>query len=462
MAEHNAAGGYAALAKQSTPTGAVTPNIYVPYYKQSLATDFSLISDEPVYGNKFKRLQTLKGIRSHNGSLTVMAEPNTSAFWHDMLATKSSTLTTYTFTVTSANATVGATYTNNGATFTVTSTIVSQTTLVTTTPTGAPAASGTLTKASGTGDATIAFSAAVLGTSTHLFGASSTVDPNYYTLDISLVSQVVRFIGVQASKLNYAWDGQKMQYVLDVSGLQSFYGREIASVTGSTATLKTDYDSSPANGLVNSDLVALKKIDGSLTTNFTVSSIAGNVITLNASTAAFAAGDMLVLRAATPSLSLLTPFLWGNTQFFLAADAATALTNSATATNQTRLEPGTTIDLMHDFNDKNGEARSGGFDPASLIRDQYDLNIKLQKYFDTPDEIRYWNSLTKRALLMRAYSGSTNQYELRLTVNNMTGNDVISTESGKPIYTEIDYSPNYDLTDGQGFGVLNTNTILTV
>jgi hypothetical protein len=66
---------------------------------------------------------------------------------------------TYTFTVTPANATSGATYTNNGQTYTVSSTISSGTTLTTT---AAPNASfvfsnGTLTKASGTGDATITF-----------------------------------------------------------------------------------------------------------------------------------------------------------------------------------------------------------------------------------------------------------------------------------------------------------------
>ena len=66
--------------------------------------------------------------------------------------------TQYIFTVTSANATSGATYTNNGHTFTVVTTIAGATTL-TTTGTGAPTASGTLTKATGTGDATITFSA---------------------------------------------------------------------------------------------------------------------------------------------------------------------------------------------------------------------------------------------------------------------------------------------------------------
>lgn len=62
----------------------------------------------------------------------------------------------YIFTVTAANATAGDTYTNNGATFTVLHTITAGTTLVTV-GTGAPTASGTLTKATGSGDATITF-----------------------------------------------------------------------------------------------------------------------------------------------------------------------------------------------------------------------------------------------------------------------------------------------------------------
>lgn len=63
----------------------------------------------------------------------------------------------YTFTVTAANATAGATYTNNSQTFTVLTTISGGTTLVCS-GTNNPTASGTLTKATGTGDATITFS----------------------------------------------------------------------------------------------------------------------------------------------------------------------------------------------------------------------------------------------------------------------------------------------------------------
>lgn len=60
------------------------------------------------------------------------------------------------FFIAPGNATAGATYTNNAVTFTVTST-VSAATLVYMTGSGAPLTSGTLTKASGTGDATLTF-----------------------------------------------------------------------------------------------------------------------------------------------------------------------------------------------------------------------------------------------------------------------------------------------------------------
>jgi hypothetical protein len=64
--------------------------------------------------------------------------------------------TTYIFHVASGNATTGATYTNNGITYTVLTTIAAGVVLHASGP-GAPTTSGTLTKASGTGDATIIF-----------------------------------------------------------------------------------------------------------------------------------------------------------------------------------------------------------------------------------------------------------------------------------------------------------------
>lgn len=72
----------------------------------------------------------------------------------------------YTFTVSLSAATAGATYTNSGRTYTVQTTIAAGTTLICYgaadgNGVSTPAASGTLTKASGTGDATITFSSVV-------------------------------------------------------------------------------------------------------------------------------------------------------------------------------------------------------------------------------------------------------------------------------------------------------------
>lgn len=63
----------------------------------------------------------------------------------------------YNFMVAAANATAGATYTNNGATFAVQSTISGGKVLKMKATGGSPAASGTLTRTSGSGDALITF-----------------------------------------------------------------------------------------------------------------------------------------------------------------------------------------------------------------------------------------------------------------------------------------------------------------
>lgn len=99
------------------------------------------------YGPGVTGAQTLK---------VQLCDPSTGFFWNtSTLAFESQKLT---FTCTSANATIGATYTNNSVTLTVVATIAAQTTVLMTANAN-PLTSGTLTKASGTGDATITYSA---------------------------------------------------------------------------------------------------------------------------------------------------------------------------------------------------------------------------------------------------------------------------------------------------------------
>jgi hypothetical protein len=69
----------------------------------------------------------------------------------------------YTFVCTAATASAGDTYTNNGNTYTVVNPVTNAASLITT-GSAAPLASGTLTRATGSGSATIAFSASYLQT----------------------------------------------------------------------------------------------------------------------------------------------------------------------------------------------------------------------------------------------------------------------------------------------------------
>lgn len=396
MAEQVASKGYLYIKKEATAGTPVTPNVGVPYYSQSMVTNFNLISDEPVVGTNFKRFQTLKGLRSHTGSITVMAEPNTIGYFLDMFSTKAST---------------------SGA-----------------------------------------------GPYTHTFGASTATLPNSYTIDIALGSYVVRFWGCQASKLTFGFDGEKMTLTAEISALGSFYGREISSTSTTTVNLKTDYDDNPVLGLVASDTIWIQLASGATPLSTTVSSLTdADTFVAGASAAAYNADGVVRLRAATPSYTVQQPFVWGRTRFFFAADAAAALTASATAANQIRLEPGTEISLIHEFENAEGEKRSGGFDPAALIRTVYDAEFKAKMFFDTPDQIKYWNAITKRAVIMRCYTGTTNQYELQITLNDIrTQNDVINSESAATIYHEIDYTPNYDTSDAKGFAAVAINAVSTI
>lgn len=452
--------GYIAIIKEATKGVPLVPTISFPIFDETLTTNGNLTPQKPIYGGKFATFQTLQGQRDHQGDFTTIGEPNTLGYLMDMLFTRFSSATTYTFTVTSANATVGATYTNNGITYTVASTITAATTLVMT-GTGAPTASGTLTKATGAGDATITFSVAVAGSTTHTFGLSTTVNPNSYTIDISTGNVVKRFWGFEASKIDPAWNAAELRYKLTGSALGSFQGRTIATVATTTLTLDTKYDPAPNKGLVVGDLVRIYKASTGATLDTTIATVNvdGVTVTLGASAAAFAAGDIIHLRPFTvPTFNLLPVFLWGKTQFCFGATAAAAL-----AATQTRVEVGSTYELLHNFEANTGSPRSGSFDPASLVRLSGDASATIKKFFDTPEDVQRFNDFAKNALQVRHFSGSTNQYEGRFTFNNITTDSPLPQLKADAInYSNIKYIPNYDQTDAQGVGATVINNVPTI
>lgn len=453
--------GYLALAPEVTKGTAVTPTDTVPLYEETLTTNRNLQEQAPIYGNKFEVYKVLAGMREHTGDVTVMAEPNTALKFFDMLLTRGTVSCAYTFTVTSANATIGATYTNNGVTFTVVATIASSTTLLLT-GSGAPLASGTLTKASGTGDATITFSAAVNTTDTWPLTLSTT-NPKSYTFDVSYVDVVIRYYGVEASKIVPNFNNNELQLKVSVTGLGCFNGRELASTpTGSnpyTIVFKTDYDPSPTTGLVIGDLIRLFKANGT-TVDATVASIVdGTSITTTTNVTSGAAGDILFLRPATVALNNLPTFLASNTQWCFGATASAALSAS-----QTRVELASTWEIDHNMNSDKGEARFGGQDPASIIRTTGNYAVTVKKTFQGDNDVKLYNNLAQTALVVRhfCYSGG-NTYELRLTFNYMVTDDPLPQLKPKEVnYSTIKYHPAYSSSDSQGMDTKVINLLVTI
>lgn len=291
---------------------------------------------------------------------------------------------------------------------------------------------------------------------THPFTLSPTTDPNWYTVDIAKGQIVYRFIGVGCYELGHEFSDNKMMFNLSLAAKKSFIVREVSSLDTDTLTLKTNYDPSPTTGLVAGDLVRLFKADGS-TVDLVVESVdSATQVTFTTTPTGAADGDYIALRPATPSFSLVTPFLWSRTEFRFGATASAAL--SAT---HTPLEPGSVFTLKHNFNENEGEKRSGSFDPAELTRTlgEAELNVKVK--FDTPEDMHRFLTNTKRACVVRMFSGTG--HELRVTLNNIkfTENPV-ELETGELIYAEGPMMAEYDSSDAQVFDVKVLNAVSSI
>jgi len=79
--------GYLALKKQVDKDTAIVPTVFVPYYQESMATINTKHRQNTVKGNRNAAQDTHQGLRSHGGSVTVLAEPNTAAHFLNMLMT---------------------------------------------------------------------------------------------------------------------------------------------------------------------------------------------------------------------------------------------------------------------------------------------------------------------------------------------------------------------------------------
>lgn len=297
---------------------------------------------------------------------------------------------------------------------------------------------------------------------TYLFTPALT--QNSYTIDISGVSQVFRFVGAQISQIAMnVINNNEITLDCDITALHAFGNATVASTSGSgpyTIVLDTSIDPNPSTGLVIADTMTLAKAAGG-TVNFAVATIVDSkTITTITDVTSAVAGDAIFIRPATPTYVLKSPMLWSQTEFRFAATASAALSAA-----QTNLESGSMWTLMNPFENDEGAKRSGSLDPISLPRLQYDGSLKIKKFFDSTLDFQKFQQLTKLACVIRhfVYSGGKT-YELRITYHHLKFNTTPKPKllSNGILYTEADLLPQYDTADSASIEVAALNGLASL
>lgn len=281
-----------------------------------------------------------------------------------------------------------------------------------------------------------------------------------FTIELGKGRAAHRFWGVYASAIKPTFDDNKMHFEVDIAALGAFTVREIASVSGSstpwTIVFKTDYDQNPTTGLVVGDTLQIQDVSTGDYINVTVASVVdGTSITVTEDPGAAAAGDIIYLRPQTPSYALSNQFQLARTEYRFADTAANALTAT-----QTRVENDSSWSLMHKFNDDEGEKRTGGYDPASIVHVTGDAQLDINVAHDTLEDYNRFLTVAKRACVVRHFITAPNgdAHELRVTLNNLRQkSSEMPLETEEIIYNEYSYLANYDASDGQMFGVTVIN-----
>ena len=291
---------------------------------------------------------------------------------------------------------------------------------------------------------------------THPFNLTSD-DPNAYTVDIAKGQIVFRYIGVEGYEISPEFGDNKMMFNVSVSARKSFIVREVASVTSTEVIFKTDYDPSPTTGLVVGDIIRIQKANGSYLDGTVLTIDSAIKVTLSASFTGVVAGDLFFIRAATPSFSLVTPFLWARTEFrFSNVNAAAALSAA-----HTPLESGSAWTIKHELANNEGEKRSGSFDPAELARKQTGLEMDVKAKFDDASDMNRFLTNQSKACVIRHFSGAN--HELRITsYNQKFTEDPVALSTGDLLYAEGKMKSEYSQTDGLQFKVelLNSQSVI--
>ncbi len=292
------------------------------------------------------------------------------------------------------------------------------------------------------------------GPYTHPFTLSTTDNPNSYTVDIKRGRFVYRFFGVEARAISAEFEDNSMRLNASVSALGMFAPSEITNVNTNTLTLSTAFSSTPTKGLVASDLIRIFRANGTVV-DTTVSSLTDTTVTV-ASAGSAQNGDIVCIRPATPTYSLVDVFQFARSQFKFGADASAAL-----SANHTPVQEGSGWNIIHAMLPDEGRKASGSHDPVSLVRGLGDIEINTRIFHDTPDDERRFVAHEKRAIVISHLAGTG--YELRITGNNLAiAEKPVNLEVGEVLFSEAVFKARYDTSDGAMFGVTVINNIATI
>jgi hypothetical protein len=254
-----------------------------------------------------------------------------------------------------------------------------------------------------------------------------------------------------------------MKLNLTVSALGQFSIAPITSAATTAVVLATDYDDAPNKGIVAGDTLVFVKVSGETSDTYeekTVSAVNvnGTGVTVSALSGTYTTGDYCYIKKQTLSATLGEPFKWSGAKFYFGDTAAAALAGA-----ESKVEQGSGVEIIHEFNVDGGEKLSGSLDPAKLIRKQFDIDVKVKKSFEDYKEFERFISLRKRALVIRFFStiiSGSDKNEVRITINNIKTKDApVPLKTGEIIYLDAAYSPQYDASDGQGVDVKVINDV---
>lgn len=284
-----------------------------------------------------------------------------------------------------------------------------------------------------------------------------------YTIEILKGDVIYRFYGVEISRISPVFEANTMKLNLTVSALGQFSIAPIASAATTAVVLATDYDDAPNKGIVAGDTLVFVKVTGGTSDTYeekvvSAVNVNGTGVTVAALSGTFTTGDYCYIKKQTLSPTLGEPFKWSAAKFYIGDTAAAALAGA-----ETKVEQGSGVELIHEFNTDGGEKRSGSIDPAALIRKAFDVDVKIKKSFDDYKDFERFISIRKRALVIRFFStiiSGTDKNEVRITINNIKMKDAPNPlRTGEIIYLDAAYSPQYDASDAQGMDVKVINDV---